>query len=125
MEFLEELEESKDEIQNSIDHLTHGLRRISRSDEKENKDFIKNLFDEVVESLQGDAEDVSIYEGYSGRCMYGERCYGISGEDPIKIIERAAQFGITGARYDNLGRDYIVYWPSFVWTASEETEEDE
>lgn len=43
--------------------------------------------------------------------MYGERCYGIVCDDPIPCIEEAAEQGIRGARYDNMGLQYIVYWP--------------
>ncbi|MGB0743363.1 MAG: hypothetical protein ACPGSB_02450 [Opitutales bacterium] len=32
--------------------------------------------------------------------------------DPISCVETVAMQGITGANYDQMGLDYIVYWPS-------------
>lgn len=49
---------------------------------------------------------------YSGRFMFGDRCVGICGPNATAIIESAARLGVKGARTDNMGLDYIVYWPS-------------
>lgn len=49
---------------------------------------------------------------YSGRSMYGKTCYAVSGSDDDVIVEEAASRGLRGARRDQLGRGYIVYWPS-------------
>ncbi len=65
-----------------------------------------------LEKLQDAVEKLgpkySVYEGYSGRCMFGDVCLGIVGPD-IAEIKRVAKF--KGARTDNMGLDYIVYWP--------------
>ena len=53
-----------------------------------------------------------VYEGYSGRGMFGASCYGIICSDINKTIEEAAILGLRGARQDNMGKNYIVYWPS-------------
>ena len=53
-----------------------------------------------------------VYEDYSGRNMYGETCLGIDTSDPDTLIEEAAFRGVRGAVKDNLGKGYIVYWPS-------------
>jgi len=53
-----------------------------------------------------------LYEDYSGRNMYGDTCLGITTDDPDTLIEEAASRGIRGAKRDNLGKGYIVYWPS-------------
>lgn len=53
-----------------------------------------------------------IYEDYSGRGMYGKTCIGIYTDDPTRCIEEAASRGVRGAQRDNLGKEYIVYWPS-------------
>lgn len=50
-------------------------------------------------------------DDYSGRGMYGAKCAAIIGPNPNRIIEAAAAKGITGAVVDNMGLDYVVYWP--------------
>ena len=65
------------------------------------------ILNEVADIVGGE-----IYKGYSGRGMYGTRCYGIECDEPIPCIEQAATQGITGANYDQMGLQYIVYWPS-------------
>ena len=69
--------------------------------------------EETIETLSevADLVDGEIRSDYSGRGMYGQRCYGIECADPIPCIEHAAMQGITGANYDQMGLDYIVYWP--------------
>jgi hypothetical protein len=62
--------------------------------------------EEIADECNGE-----VYPNYSGRFMYGRKCFGISGSDPIEIIECAARHGLHSARYDSLGRDSIVYWP--------------
>ncbi|MDF7809314.1 hypothetical protein P4E94_17855 [Pontiellaceae bacterium B12219] len=62
---------------------------------------------EVAEIIEGEIRD-----DYSGRGMYGQKCYGIDCYNPIECVEQAAIHGITGANYDQMGRQYIVYWPS-------------
>ena len=46
---------------------------------------------------------------YSGRCMFGETCWGIVCDDPADVI---AEVGVKGARTDSMGLHTIVYWPS-------------
>jgi len=48
---------------------------------------------------------------YSGRGMFGVKCMAIVGTNSTAIIERAAFLGLTGAKIDNMGLDYVVYWP--------------
>lgn len=60
--------------------------------------------------------EAEVRTNYSGRGMYGEQCHGIVGHDFVAIIEAAASQGITGAKYDSMGRDYIVYWPCPVFS---------
>lgn len=64
----------------------------------------------------------SVYEGYSGRGMYGRTCWGITTEDAYDCIENAALLGLTGAKVDSMGRDYIVYWPRPHFTETCEVE---
>lgn len=58
----------------------------------------------------------NVRENYSGRGMFGKMCHGIVGHDLIDLVETAASMGLTGAAYDTLGRDYIVYWPNPVFS---------
>lgn len=70
-------------------------------------------FEEQIEALNEVADIVGgeIRDDYSGRGMYGQRCYGIECEEPLVCIEQAAMQGISGANYDQMGLQYIVYWP--------------
>lgn len=64
---------------------------------------------------------------YSGRGMMGKECYGITvgPAQLVDTIEEAAINGIRGARYDNMGRDIIVYWPDIQYNPNLSIEEDE
>lgn len=85
--------------------------------------------DDKIEVLQKIAEENnwSFREDYSGRGMRGTACVGITVEyhdEMIACIEEAAIAGVRGAHMDNMGRGYIVYWPS-VETAPKKEEEDD
>jgi len=69
--------------------------------------------EEQIETLHEVADRIGgeVRSDYSGRGMYGRRCYGIECSEPLHCIEQAAAQGITGANYDQMGLDYIVYWP--------------
>lgn len=69
--------------------------------------------EEQIEALNEVADIIGgeIRTDYSGRGMYGARCYGIECDDPIRCVEQAAMNGIIGANYDQMGLQYIVYWP--------------
>ena len=88
-----------------------------------------------------ESEVVSYYNEYSGRCMYGRNCVGISGsrKDCMKVLSEVMQDiaaeGVHGVLQigelydtllnfdmDNMGRDMILYWPSM---ASLVTEHDD
>lgn len=53
----------------------------------------------------------SVQREYSGLGMFGQCCYGIACDSPTDCIEEAAARGVRGAKVDQLGRGYIVYWP--------------
>lgn len=76
---------------------------------------------DALESICDQVDNTSVNDKYSGRGMFGRTCLGISADTYINIIELAAQKGVTGAKIDNLGMGYIVYWPRF----TEESEIDE
>ncbi len=69
--------------------------------------------EEQIEALNEVADEIGgeIRDDYSGRGMFGRNCYGIECDDPIPCIENAAMQGISGANYDQMGLQYIVYWP--------------
>jgi hypothetical protein len=81
-----------------------------------------------------DAFHGEVREDYSGRCMYGKTCIGIT-VDPCyatKLIEEAAALGIKGSSRDNMGMQMIVYWtgynvdkiPKFCYDDDEEDYDD-
>ena len=67
------------------------------------EDKIKAIAEEV---------DGGVREDYSGRGMFGECCLGIVCSDANKCLEVAGSKGIKGGKVDNMGLDYIVYWPN-------------
>ena len=70
---------------------------------------------EFVELLSAICDETGsdIYEGYSGRSMYGARCWGISCERHAMAEGEglAIELGLGEANHDNLGLSMIVYWP--------------
>lgn len=69
---------------------------------------------ETLDTLQDICEenDWDLRTDYSGRGMYGTRCVGIVGPNPLEIVEAvASQTDLRGAQQDSMGRDAIVYWP--------------
>lgn len=79
-----------------------------------------SVIDEVADIVGG-----SVYEEYSGRAMYGKTCVGITCEHckTVECIEQAAIRGLSGAQFDSMGLDVIVYWPDF--SGEDEIEEME
>ncbi len=78
---------------------------------------IKEILQEVANEIGGE-----VREGYSGRGMYGKECYGIVCENSIECIEAAFAMGLRGAKTDNMGLRYIVYYPN---PRIEDVEEDD
>lgn len=74
-------------------------------EKKELVDMI-DILEETAQEVGGD-----IREGYSGRGMYGDECYGIVCDDATECIEVASAKGLTGARTDSMGTRTIVYYP--------------
>lgn len=67
---------------------------------------------EKIEIIEEAAYDCGDYrDDYSGRGMYGKCCPAITTDDYIDCIEEVASRGVRGARIDNMGRSYVVYWP--------------
>ena len=73
-----------------------------------------NSFYRLASSIDG-----SVYEDYSGRGMYGKSCMGITVDNLERSIFRIGREScdfdfceqLENFRTDNLGRDYIIYFP--------------
>jgi hypothetical protein len=55
---------------------------------------------------------LNVYHDYSGRGMFGKNCLGVVGamhdlDTLLSEVEGSAE----GLRKDNMGLDYIYYWP--------------
>jgi hypothetical protein len=83
---------------------------------------------ETVELIQRICEEVggSFREDYSGRFMYGKTCVGIDTSDPEMVYQLAEDYGIPAPTRDNMGLDWILYWPGISFPKPEvpETNED-
>ena len=66
---------------------------------------LQNKVREIADEIGG-----KVYKSYSGRGMFGEKCMGIDCGNYTECIKAAAEHGLKGARWDNLGLGYIVYW---------------
>ena len=80
---------------------------------------------EAIRNYVDENEQYELYEGYSGRGMFGRKCLGVvireldSFMDFIIKLTRYlddngvedTNFSIEGASYDSLGLDTIVYFP--------------
>lgn len=68
----------------------------------------------------------SLFPFYSGRFMNGETCFGIVTSNASHVYFLLGTLGGThldlsiqlmnSHRCDNLGKDYIVYFPGYLWT---------
>ena len=68
-------------------------------------DDIRHLIQDIADEADGE-----VYEGYSGRRMYGAECWGVTCDNALRVVEAAARYGLTGAEFDSMGRGYVVYW---------------
>lgn len=112
---VDELFEAVDNMYNIVHEFRQGIRHKTIPQED-----LRRVFEHIAEHTEGE-----VYEGYSGRCMYGEKCWGVSG-NLAHILEVAGSLGLQQARYDNLGCESIVYWPNipYMEDESEDNEED-
>ena len=67
-----------------------------------------------IAAVKKTAESVGgkVSKDYSGRGMFGKTCYGINCDNPTACIEVASANGLRGARWDQMGKGFIVYWPN-------------
>lgn len=100
---------------------------------------------EILESrFDCDDENFRLRDNYSGRGMYGKSCYGITGHSLGNIygtlaeciVELMEENGmdtctevfidlIKNSCLDNMGRDYIVYFPRLKTLEYEDEENEE
>jgi hypothetical protein len=102
--------------------------------------------DELAESLAAVEDyDTEVMTRYSGRGMYGERCFGVVTDhpatvglaiahaialawprdsDPDGIIVRAAEI-VRAAHHDSFGRQVIVYFPGWQLKGSDPDDPDD
>jgi hypothetical protein len=76
------------------------------------------LSEEQVQRLSDEAEyrEGGVRTDYSGRGMYGKRCFGIVvryKSDLEETLEAAGDFAedFGDPLWDNMGLSYIAYWP--------------
>ncbi len=93
---------------------------------------------EVFKILYEVLEDCEFQpRAYSGRSMYGTYCLGVSCSNPMSALVQICQaiassddhkFDlfeiIANPQSDNLGRDYILYFPDVEWQDDEEESEE-
>lgn len=101
---------------------TNGIhqRLVAIGERDDSHAVLLPLFENIAEEVGG-----RVYEGYSGRGMYGKRCWGVAGSDFSEIIEVAAQHGLKGATVDSLGLDSIVYWPDMEYNGPADEDEEQ
>jgi hypothetical protein len=81
------------------------------------------------------ANEIDCYP-YSGRCMYGEKCLGVTVNNIMKVfaalIESADDDNkyeiahcVERARWDSMGLDMVVYFPNITYDDSANENEDD
>jgi hypothetical protein len=108
---IEGMIERFEEVSNDAYHIT----RFAACDP--NYADLLELLTSIAENANGE-----VYEGYGGRGMYGDKCWGVVG-NATKIIEIAGAHGLFGANMDSMGMDSIVYWPELKYNGQDEDEE--
>lgn len=80
---------------------------------------------EGIRQFVSDNTQYSLYEGYSGRSMFGKKCLGVvvrSGDSFMAFLIALTKYldeqgiedmdcELESASYDDLGKDTIVYFP--------------
>ena len=92
---------------------------------------------EILYEMYGTGSDTSFRDDYSGRGMYGKVCVGfvVATNGVLSVGAALAQaleedyptllhYMITHSCMDNMGHDWIVYFPGVTLAEDEEDEED-
>jgi len=90
---------------------------------EEQRDHLRECFEDC--DLIWDSE-IHLYPLYSGRFMYGEQCFGFVIDEPGKLFFALGYLAakdqnlsidlMNSHKTDNMGKDYIVYFPGYLWT---------
>lgn len=70
-----------------------------------------NVLDDILDEIEG----TEIRAGYSGRYMYGRQCWAIKCdylETAYEVKFRARDAGYRDGMLDQMGKGFIVYWPT-------------
>ena len=76
--------------------------------------------------IAASSDEYRRYPTDSGRFMFGSTCLGVEASRPLdlsglmsEIVSRSARRELSNmmksARWDNLGLEYITYFPGFLW----------
>lgn len=82
--------------------------------------------EEAIRNYVDENDQYELYEGYSGRGMFGRKCLGVVVKQGYSFMDfiinltrymddndvEDADFKLEGATYDNLGLDTVVYFPN-------------
>lgn len=82
--------------------------------------------EEAIRNYVDENDQYELYEGYSGRGMFGHKCLGVVVKQGCSFMDfiinltryiddndvEDADFKLEGATYDNLGLDTVVYFPN-------------
>lgn len=82
--------------------------------------------EEAIRNYVDENDQYELYEGYSGRCMFGRKCLGVIVKQGYSFMDfiinltkymdnngvEDTDFSLEGASYDSLGLDTIVYFPN-------------
>jgi hypothetical protein len=89
---------------------------------------IVKILKQVAEELDGRFTNT-----YSGRCMYGKKCCGITTDEPLQTVMQIGYLIGTNnlgdcdqfsPRMDSMGRSTIVYFPDIQDDGEEDEEND-
>lgn len=81
---------------------------------------------EGIRNYVADNPQYSLYEGYSGRSMFGKKCLGVvvrSGDSFMDFLMKLTRYldeqgiedtalTLEGVSYDELGLDIVIYFPN-------------
>lgn len=93
----------------------------------------RSVVEEAAWAADLDTEK-ALYDGYSGRGMYGRKCFGVVGsmEDYSKFLVQLTQTDpdlawdlAQSVASDSLGLDNIFYFPGYQLANEDDEEEDE
>lgn len=79
-------------------------------------ELIERRQTELIEQLAEEVEG-EVYNAYSGRFMYGKQCLGVTVPDLKKALMAVGRLGLPEPRIDQIGLEYILYWPEVPSTA--------